>query len=344
MKRGLSELGELGVIGLFRQAAGAERRWAVVGIGDDCAVLDAGGAERLLVTTDALIEGVHFLRDEISARQLGHKAMAVNLSDVAAMGGEPTAAFLALALTADLQPAWVEAFRDGLLACAREHRVDLLGGDTVRAQADVGVCLTVLGRALAPEVVLRSGMAPGHVLFLGGRVGASAAGLHLVRGGGGQVDADDRRALLRAHLEPDPQVGLGRLLGTRRLASAMIDVSDGVLHDLGNLCAASRVGAELDADALPLAEAAVRLAASAGLDALDWGLTGGEDYCLLFSAPAERAAALQAICSGELGQAVYPIGRAIEGRGVRLLRDGAWHQVEPGGFDHFEPGGRGDRS
>ncbi len=335
MSRGLEALGEFGVIGLFRQAAQPGRAWTVLGIGDDCAVLDAGSDERLLVTTDALVERVHFLRDAISPEQLGHKAMAVNLSDIAAMGAEPTAAFLTLALTADLTPAWVEAFRDGLVSSAQKHRVDLLGGDTVSSKADLAVSLTLLGRASAGQVIRRSGMAAGDVLFLGRQVGGSAAGLHLVLGGPGDLAEGDRQALLAAHLTPEPQVGLGRLLGERRLASAMIDVSDGVVQDLGHLCEASRVGAEIDADALPLPEAAVRLASAAGLDARDWGLRGGEDYCLLFSAPADRADEVEAVCLAELGLQVFPIGRAVEGKLVRVRRDGTWSELGPGGFDHF---------
>lgn len=335
MSRGLDSLGEFGVIGLFRQAADPLRSWTVQGIGDDCAVLDAGSDERLLVTTDALVERVHFLRKASSPAQLGRKAMAVNLSDIAAMGGEPTAAFLTLALTSDLDSAWVEDFRDGLMASAREHEVDLLGGDTVSSKADLVVSLTVLGRALAPEVVYRSGMSPGDALFLGRPVGGSAAGLHLLLGGEGRIGPEDRQALLAAHLEPGPQVALGRLLGRRGLASAMIDVSDGVIQDLGHMCAASRVGAEIDADALPLPRAAVRLAGAAGLDARDWGLSGGEDYCLLFSAPAERASEVEVECLGELDVQVYPIGRVVEGEAVRVLRDGTFSEHGPGGFDHF---------
>ena len=149
----LSGLGEFGIIGLFRKAAKPGRRWVVRGIGDDCAVLDAGGEERLLVTTDMLVERVHFLRDKITPRQLGYKSLSVNISDIAAMGGEPTAAFLAWGLTADLDLAFVTGFKDGLLQCAQEFRVDLLGGDTTASKSDIIVCLTVLGRAEAGEVM-----------------------------------------------------------------------------------------------------------------------------------------------------------------------------------------------
>lgn len=323
----LSGLGEFGIIGLFRKAAKPGRRWVVRGIGDDCAVLDAGGEERLLVTTDMLVEKVHFLRDKITSRQLGYKSLSVNISDIAGMGGEPTAAFLAWGLTADLNQAFVTGFKDGLLQCAREYQVDLLGGDTTASKSDIIACLTVLGRAEAGEVITRSGAQPGDVVMLGGVVGDSGAGLHLIQDKPGEVSDDDRRRLLAAHLEPRPQVELGRRLSTQHLATAMIDVSDGVLQDLSHIAAESGVGADLDADALPLSDAARGLAKSAGLDARDWGLSGGEDYVLLFCVPEEKQA--------ELGTGVTPIGTITAERRIRVCRDGTWKEVPAAGYDHF---------
>jgi thiamine-monophosphate kinase len=325
---GLSGLGEFGIIGLFRKEVRPGRRWVVQGIGDDCAVLDAGGSERLLVTTDMLVERIHFLRDQITARQLGYKSLAVNISDIAAMGGEPTAAFLAWGLSEDLDREFVAGFKDGLLQCAREFEVDLLGGDTTASKADIIACLTVLGRAEAGEVITRSGARPGDLVVLGGTVGDSGAGLHLVLGKPGEVPDDDRQALLRAHLEPRPQVELGRRLAKDHLATAMIDVSDGVLQDLAHIAEESGVGADLDADALPLSDAARRLAKGAGLDARDWGLSGGEDYVLLFCVPAEKQAGI--------GGGVTPVGRITAEKRIRVKRDGAWSRVPVQGYDHFK--------
>ena len=321
----LSGLGEFGIIGLFRKAAKPGRRWVVAGIGDDCAVLDAGGDERLLVTTDMLVEQVHFLRDKITPRQLGYKSLAVNISDIAAMGGEPTAAFLAWGLTADLDRAFIDGFKDGLLQCAREFEVDLLGGDTTASQADIIACLTVLGRAKDNEVITRRGARPGDVVMVGGTVGDSGAGLHLVLNDDAEVSEEDRRQLLSAHLEPKPQVELGRRLAAGRLATAMIDVSDGVLQDLSHIAAESGVGADVDADLLPLSDAARRLAKSAGADARDWGLSGGEDYVLLFCVPPEKRAEVRAT----------PIGTITAEKRIRVCKDGVWKEESPEGWDHF---------
>ena len=321
-------LGEFGIIGLFRKAAKPGRRWVVQGIGDDCAVLNAGGDERLLVTTDMLVERVHFLRDRITPRQLGYKSLSVNISDIAAMGGEPTAAFLAWGLTADLDREFVSGFKDGLLRCAREFEVDLLGGDTAASKADIIACLTVLGRADHREVVRRSGARPGDVIMLGGVVGDSGAGLHLILDKPGEVSDQDRKRLLSAHLEPKPQVDLGRRLAAGRLATAMIDVSDGVLQDLSHITAESGVGADLDADALPLSDAARRLGKSAGVDPRDWGLSGGEDYVLLFCVPGEKQAGLPG--------GVTPVGRITAEQRIRVKRDGTWKEAPVGGYDHFK--------
>jgi thiamine-monophosphate kinase len=321
----LSGLGEFGIIGLFRKAAKPGRRWVVSGIGDDCAVLDAGGDERLLVTTDMLVERVHFLRDKITPRQLGYKSLSVNISDIAAMGGEPTAAFLAWGLTEDLDRKFIDGFKDGLLQCAREYEVDLLGGDTTASKADIIACLTVLGRARQEEVITRSGARPGDVIMLGGVVGDSGAGLHLVLNDDAEVSDEDRQQLLSAHLEPKPQVELGRRLATGQLATAMIDVSDGVLQDLSHIAAESGVGADIDADALPLSDAARRLAKSAGVDPRDWGLSGGEDYVLLFCVPPDKQSGIEAT----------PIGVITAERRIRVCKDGNWKEVPPAGYDHF---------
>jgi len=299
-----------------------------VGIGDACAVLAAAGAGNLLVTTDMLIEGVHFRRDWMAAEQIGWKALAASLSDIAAMGGEPTGAFLALGLPRTAPLAEVEGLRMGFMACAEAYRVDLLGGDTVASPAGLVLCVTVLGNAAAP--VLRSTARPGDLVFLGRAVGGAAAGLQLLRRGPGGLDPADGEALLAAHREPRPQVALGRVLAARGLATAMIDVSDGVLQDLGHICRESGLGARIDPEAVPVPGPARRFAVLAGTEPLEWALAGGEEYCLLFCVPpARRAEALEA-CREEGGAL---IGRMIGEPGLPTLEGGL--ELRGAGYEHF---------
>ncbi len=329
----LSSLGEFGLVGLFGRAAQARHPATRVGIGDDCAVLDLGGPARVLLTTDLLLERVHFEAAWLSAEDLGHKAMAVNLSDVAAMGGEAVAALLALGLPPGYEVAWVEGFRDGLCACARPYGVELVGGDTVSAPVGAVVCLSVLGRAPAGEVVLRSGGLPGDRVLVAGTLGDSAAGLHLLRGHGAGLAAEHRAALLRAHRRPEPQLALGRELAGRRLVHAMIDVSDGLLADLGHIARASGLGAVVDDAALPWA--ALHAACADRTAVRDALLAGGDDYELLFCAPREAEDALIAL-SARLALPLTRIGAMQAGEGVRLVdATGAELPVGRRGYDHF---------
>jgi thiamine-monophosphate kinase len=330
----LRSLGEFGLVALFEGAGAGPRPEVVVGMGDDCAVLDLGGPARLVWTTDMLLERIHFERAWCGPEELGWKSMAVNLSDVAAMGAEPVAALLALGLPPDLSVDWVRAFRDGLAASARAYGLALVGGDTVAARRDVALCLTVLGRAPAGQVVLRSGGRAGDLLLVAGSLGDSAAGLRLLRGAGAGLGDEHRRALLRAHLRPEPQLALGRALAAAGLARAMIDVSDGLVQDLGHLARASGLGAELEAEALPVSEAARALAAREGADPHAWALAGGEDYRLLFAVDPVRLEEARGVC---LGQGLEPavLGRLTEGAGVRVRRAGQPLELGAGGFDHF---------
>jgi thiamine-monophosphate kinase len=331
-------LGEFEIIDLFR--GGAFRHdWVREGIGDDCAVLDLGGDRSLLVTTDLLVEGVHYRGHTISPWQLGWKAMAVSVSDVAAMGGLPRAAFAAAGLPPGLDRGWLEQLRDGMAACAERYGVDLLGGDTSGAPRDGLICVTLLGEAPREQVVLRKGARPGDVAFLGGPVGLSAAGLWLLERGPeaarGLPEAL-RERLVKAHLEPQPQVALGRWLAERGLATAMIDVSDGVLQDLRHICDASGVGALVAAEILPI-DPALKAAAALGCGGEPWrtALGGGEDYVLCFTAPSEGWEAMVAQAREELGVELTPFAWIEEDPGLRRFGLDGIHRLEPAGWDHF---------
>ena len=253
------------------------------GIGDDAAVLQAGD-QTLLWTADMLLEGVHFRLDWIDPALLGWKSLAVNLSDIAAMGGTPVGALLSLALPAERTGAWLDAFVDGLAECAQTHGVALLGGDTNRAN-QVVIDVSLLG-IVAGQPVLRSGARAGDWLLVSGALGGSRAGLHaLMAGDASAVD-------LAPHFRPKPRMQVGML--TRELgATAMMDLSDGLAADLPKLLRASGVGAVVYAAQVPVHPAAARWAHAHALDPVAFAIAGGEDYELLIAAPPPVAQQLQ---------------------------------------------------
>ncbi len=310
---------------LIRRYFTRPARTAALGVGDDCALVRAPTGLVVAVTTDMLVEGTHFLPGA-DARRLGHKALAVNLSDLAAMGADPRWFLLALCLP-DADETWLAAFAEGLFALADAHAIELIGGDTTRGPRTI--CITAIG-TLPPGYALRRDTATeGEDLWLSGSTGDAALGL---ANGRVALDADARRHCLARLEMPAPRVALGQKL--RGLAGAAIDVSDGLLADLGHVVEQSKVGAEVDYESLPRS-AALRACPDRAL-ADECLLAGGDDYELLFTAPAARRAEVEA-AGAAAGVAVTRIGRVVGGaRGVRLL-DGQRKPIEVArrGFDHF---------
>jgi thiamine-monophosphate kinase len=314
-------LGEFEIIERFFTRP-SRRRDVLLGVGDDAALLEVPAGLALVAATDTLVEGRHFLVGA-PGRSVGHQALAVNLSDIAAMGAEPAWALLSLSLP-EVREDWLREFALGFHALADSHGVELVGGDTVRGPLVVTV--EVLGYVDPALALRRSGARAGDVLYVSGTPGEAAAGLEALRAGGSLDSVDP---LIRRHLYATPRLELGRALRGR--AGAAMDVSDGLLGDLGKLCAASGVGARLDLEALPVSD---RLAvARSREDCEHLVLSGGDDYELLFTLPAAEAERFEA----ELGEvcAVTRIGEIEEGRGVRCERDGLAVVVAGRGYDHF---------
>ena len=320
----------------------------ILGIGDDAAVLDPPRKSHTLVTTDLLTEGVHFLRDRTPPLLLGRKAMAVNLSDIAAMGGVPLQALVAVGFPRGTSAAWARDLARGLAAQARLYRVAIVGGDTCAAER-LFVNVTLLGAVEAGRAVKRSGARIGDKLYVTGTLGASAAGLVALRAGGaggrsprarrrsrsgrGTAGGAARRAVL-AHLDPTPRVLFGRALGLSGAVTAMIDLSDGLAKDLPRLCAASGTGAVIGESVLPVDPLAVAvLGEEAGRRA---AIAGGEDYELLFSAPPEAEELLAALAA-RMRQPLTGIGAVVPRRqGIRVLgRDGRYRPLPAPAFEHF---------
>jgi len=296
------------------------------GIGDDCAILVGKGGYTLL-TTDALVEGVHFDRRYFSAYFLGRKLAVVNLSDMAAMGGCPQAALLTLGLPSPPEPAWVQEFFQGLLSRLGEFGAKLVGGDTVRNPGGIFLNLSLVGHATwAP--VRRDKARPGEIIFVSRPLGASAAALELLQKG---VSCPD--PLIQAHLDPEPELLLGQALAQKQLISALIDISDGLALDLKRLCRASGVGAILFEESIPFHP----LLSGLSLEAppLHYALFGGEDYALLFTSPPASQDQLTNLTSS-LGRILFPVGRICAETGLWLkTRHGDQIPLDAKGFDHF---------
>ena len=317
-----------------------EEPGVAVGIGDDAAVLEPGGGQ-IVFTTDLMVEGIHFERGSSSARDLGAKAVTVNVSDVAAMGGSPRFALAAVAVPADVDAAWVIELTGGMREACAEYALALVGGDTNRAELIV-LSIAVVGELVPGRAVTRSGARAGDRIVVTGSLGAAAGGLAISKAppdeAASVLSESWGRDLSEAFARPVARVGEGQIL-SRVGATAMLDLSDGLAIDLARLCRASGVGARVTLSTIPVADALDRGADALGVDALQLALTGGEDYELLATIPKAAVAAARADLFEAFATTLSDIGEVVEGSGVVALRDdGSESPLEPAGWDHF---GRG---
>lgn len=289
------------------------------GIGDDCAILPIGGGEALVFTSDLLTEGVHFLRRATTARELGGKSLAVNLSDVAAMGARPVATLLSVALPRDAAEGWALEFMEGYRALSARYGTPLVGGDTTRSESGITINVTAIGRCPLTHLKRRRDALPGDRVFVAGELGASGTGLQEILAGAPDTP------LAAVHRNPEPQVDEGVWLGTRPEVHAMMDLSDGLASDLGHILDLSHTGAEIELERIPVA---------AGSD-LRTAACGGEDYKLLFTAASECAERLAAEFQAQFGHPLYPIGRITSGEGLTWLRNGHPEALDWHGFSHY---------
>jgi thiamine-monophosphate kinase len=309
-----------------RAPAGAH---VVHGIGDDCAVMRIPTGHDALVTTDFSLEGVHFRREWHPPDSVGHRCLTRGLSDIAAMGGEPVAAFLSLATPRKLPQRWIDSFLDGLLRLGQKFGVKLAGGDIAESPSGVLADIVVLGSVPRGMAILRSGARPGDSIYVTGHLGESAAVITDLLSG---KKLAARVADYPGHFFPTPRITVGRVLRKRKMASAMIDISDGLSTDLEHICKESGVGALVYASALPLA----RVGRTSQRVHLDYALHGGEAYELLFTAPATRR-----VPSSIAGVPVTKIGEIVRQPGMRLeLANSKRQRLVPQGWEHFSGGSR----
>lgn len=331
-------ISELDLIRRIRAQSAPADAQLIKGIGDDCAVFVGSSPESVtLVSTDTLVEGVHFDLAWHPPELLGRKAVAVNVSDIAAMGGRPRFVLLSLAAPAAFRVEALEALLQGFMAGLDGYRVALIGGDTVKSDQGLVLSVTVLGEVDRRRVVYRSGAKPGDQVWVSGFLGQAAAGLELCRQGrSGEQEAYGE--LVAAHLDPRPELALGRALADSGLATAMIDISDGLASDLAHICEESGVGAAIGAVDLPVSEATGRAARRLGLDPLRLAIAGGEDYRLLFTAPEAASREIQALARHAVGGRLFRVGEIVGGRGVTMRRDGQDMAIDFQGYDHFGAG------
>lgn len=327
----LSSLGEFGLIDRIR-ARFPQPLLPELGIGDDAAVLSPLPGMQLLVSTDLLAEGVHFDRSFGPARLLGRKALAVNLSDLAAMGARPRWFFLSLAIPPAFPLDEIEKILDGLAEQATAHDCLLAGGDTCGSKSGLLISVTVMGEQSSELILKRSGALPGDDVWVSGMLGDSALGLSFLQGGQ-RLDGDD--SPIARHLDPVPRLLLGRTLAEAGLARAMIDISDGLLADLGHICRQSGCGAELMLEQLPLSELFRAYAAGQRIFPWQMAVSGGEDYELCFTAaPGNRSAILE--IGKKSGVPVTVVGKVTSCGQVRAqLPDGSIFQPSSSGYTHF---------
>lgn len=299
----------------IRGAAHSERSGR--GIGDDCAVLPIPRGHEALVTTDFSLEGVHFRRDWHPPDSVGHRCLARGLSDIAAMGGIPRAAFLSLALPAELPQQWVDRFIAGLLKLAAQFSVRLAGGDTAQSLDGVLADICVLGSVPTGQAILRSGARAGDIIYVTGTLGSAAAALNRLR------DGEKLRPRSHPkHFYPEPHLAVGQFLREKKLASAMIDISDGLSTDLGHICEESKAGAVVYAASLPTI---------AGKDGLKLALHGGDEYELLITARPNHRIPQQIA-----GVPVTRIGEITRGKLMKVVStNGRTEILQPAGWEHF---------
>ena len=319
----------------------------VRGIGDDAAVIKSFAGTDVVVSTDLLVEDVDFQRDTKQPDLLGHKALAVSLSDIAAMGARPRWALLSVGVPNDIwKSEFLDRFYDGFFELASRYGVGLIGGDVSRTPEKIVIDSIVIGECLIEREVFRSGARPGDQIFVTGFLGDAAAGLRLIERGARLQSATSDSSpelkdeshrldyLLLRQLRPEPRVGWGLLLGEQQLATAMIDISDGLSSDLNHLCTESKAGALIDAAAIPIDPRVTELSGRRALDPLMLALHGGEDFELLFTVKPENVSKLPTrvdgvslTCIGEIKEATH---------GVRISEGPRTWNLEPGGWEHFK--------
>ncbi|MEE4265004.1 MAG: thiamine-phosphate kinase [Desulfobacteraceae bacterium] len=334
----LNAVGEFGFIKKISRGCLIRPDNVIKPIGDDAAAFTVAPDLVSLITTDLMVERIHFIRNSITGFDLGYKSLAVNLSDIAAMGGNACEAFVSIAIPPDCSLEYVEAFYEGMKSLAARFDVNILGGDTTGSKDDLIINIAVHGTVDRSQILCRDAACPGDIIVSSGYLGDSKAGLYLILNNI-PTDTEDLRALYRAHVLPDPHLHEGRFLASQPGAHAGIDVSDGLSSDLGHIAEESQVGATLYSDKIPVSESLLKFCSRYGYDPVDYALSGGEDYTLLCTIAPESAEETAARFQAEFKRPLFLIGEISEKSGLKITYpDGSSKPITPTGWNHFMAG------
>ncbi len=329
----INNLGEFGFIDRIKKGCLNRKNGVIAGIGDDCAVFRVSDGMAVLLTTDMLIEDVHFYRDEIPPNLLGRKSLAVSVSDIAAMGGRPKEAFVSIGIPGDIEIEYLDKIYDGLKSMSAEYGINLLGGDTVSSPDQLVINIALTGEAIEDDILYRNGAKIGDIIFITGKPGLSSAGLDLLRN---KRKFENEDNLLNAHFDPTPHTRAGRLIASSKKANSLIDISDGLAADLWHICEESGVGAVVEINKIPVSGDLRVYCHQYKLNIDDFLFHGGEDYILLGTIPEKFSPELETILQSG-GCSYYPIGRIVEKKSMAVsYSDGSSGILSPRGYDHFQ--------
>jgi thiamine-monophosphate kinase len=335
----ISKIGEFGLINRISKDTIINPKNILLGIGDDCAAYYTSPDKIVLATCDMLVENIHFTLSTCSPRQLGKKAIAVNISDIAAMGGIPRKALLSLGSSSDTSVEFIDQLTDGMKEEAKLFEVNIVGGDTVRSPLGLVINVTLIGEVEPELIVRRSTAKPSDLIMVTGELGGSAAGLSLLleEKKYSSVPLNIAEEVKSAHLSPVPRIKEGRIIARGKLATSMIDISDGLASDLIRICEASAVGAKVYASKIPILSAVKEVGRLIKKDPLDLALYGGEDYELLFTVSPKEADNIIKLFKKELNAKVSVIGEIRgEEEGIKLENlQGKMVDLQPKGYNHF---------
>ena len=332
----LKKIGEFGFIKKISRGCLIRPANVIKAIGDDAAAFTVDSNRVSLVTTDLLVERVHFLRNTISGFDLGYKSLSVNLSDIAAMGGEAREAFVSIGIPQECPLDYIEAIYDGMKHLAARFDVNILGGDTTGSKIDLLINVVVVGTVAKKKMLSRDTARPGDIILSTGYLGDSKAGLHLILNNI-PADTEEWQILYKAHVLPEPHLDEGYFLANQAGTHAAIDTSDGLSSDLGHIAAQSSVGATIYADRIPVSDALKKFCDHFGFDPVDFALSGGEDYTLLCTVSQDKAENIVAGFKRRFDRSLFRIGKINDRGRLDLIRsDGSSKPIVSSGWDHFK--------